>query len=53
MSVIDAQTIESRHYTDVAEALKDVPGADVISEGTGAFEKKVILNGDERVVVFS
>lgn len=51
MSVIDAQTIESRHYTDVAEALKDVPGADVISEGTGAFEKKVILNGDERVVV--
>lgn len=51
MSVIDAQTIESRHYTDIAEALKDVPGADVISEGTGAFEKKVILNGDERVVV--
>lgn len=51
MSVIDAQTIESRHYTDVAEALTDVPGADVISEGTGAFEKKVILNGDERVVV--
>lgn len=51
MSVIDAQTIESRHYTDVAEALKDVPGADVISAGTGAFEKKVILNGDERVVV--
>lgn len=51
MNVIDAQTIENRHYTDVAEALKDVPGADVISEGTGAFEKKVILNGDERVVV--
>lgn len=43
--------MKADHYTDVAEALKDVPGADVISAGTGAFEKKVILNGDERVVV--
>ncbi len=51
MNVIDAQTIENRHYTDVAEALKDVPGADVISSGTGSFEKKIVLNGDERVVV--
>ncbi len=51
MNVIDAQTIENRHYTDVAEALKDVPGAVVVDNGYGAVEKKIILNGDERVVV--
>lgn len=51
MSVIDAQTIENRHYTDVAEALKDVPGAVVVDNGYGAVEKKIVLNGDARVLV--
>ena len=51
ISVVDAQTIEERHYQDVSEVLKDVPGANVIDSGAGAFEKKIILNGDERVLI--
>ena len=51
VTTIDAKKIESRRYQDVAEALKDVPGATVIDTGTGAYEKKVMLNGDERVLV--
>ncbi|MDO5473957.1 MAG: TonB-dependent receptor plug domain-containing protein, partial [Phascolarctobacterium sp.] len=51
ISVVDAQTIEERHYQDVSEVLKDVPGAVVIDTGMGAFEKAIKLNGDERVLV--
>ena len=51
ISVVDAQTIEERHYQDVSEVLKDVPGANVLDAGAGAFEKKIMLNGDERVLV--
>lgn len=51
VSVVTAEKIESRHYQNVAEALKDVPGASVIDTGVGAFEKKVVLNGDARVLV--
>lgn len=51
VSTIDAAKIESRRYQDVAEALKDVPGATIVDTGTGAYEKKVMLNGDERVLV--
>lgn len=51
VSVVTAEKIESRHYQNVAEALKDVPGASVIDTGVGASEKVVVLNGDERVLV--
>ena len=51
ISVVDAQTIEERHYQDVSEVLKDVPGANVLDAGAGAFEKKIVLNGDERVLI--
>lgn len=51
ISVVDAQTIEERHYQDVSEVLKDVPGANVIDNGYGASEKKIVLNGDERVLI--
>ena len=51
VSTIDAAKIESRRYQDVAEALKDVPGAVVMDNGYGANEKSIILNGDERVLV--
>lgn len=51
ISVVDAQTIEERHYQDVSEVLKDVPGANVLDTGTGAYEKKIALNGDERVLI--
>ena len=51
ISVVDAQTIEERHYQDVSEVLKDVPGANVLDSGDGASEKKIMLNGDERVLI--
>lgn len=51
VTVIDGSRIEERRYTDVSEALKDVPGATVIDDGTGATEKKIYLNGDDRVLV--
>ena len=51
ISVVDAQTIEERHYQDVSEVLKDVPGANVMDSGQGAFEKTIKLNGDDRVLV--
>ncbi|MBQ7317707.1 MAG: TonB-dependent receptor, partial [Phascolarctobacterium sp.] len=51
ISVVDAQTIEERHYQDVSEVLKDVPGANVIDTGVGAYEKVVRLNGDDRVLI--
>ena len=50
-TVISAEKIADRHYLDVADALKDVPGATVIDSGEGADEKKITLNGDERVLV--
>lgn len=51
ISVVDAQTIEERHYQDVSEVLKDVPGANVLDNGNGNSEKKIMLNGDERVLI--
>ncbi len=51
ISVVTAEQIESRHYTNVAEALKDVPGANVLDTGNGSYEKPILLNGDERVLV--
>lgn len=50
-TVISAEKIADRHYLDVADALKDVPGANVLDTGVGAYEKKIVLNGDERVLV--
>lgn len=50
-TVISAEKIADRHYLDVADVLKDVPGATVLDTGVGAYEKKVVLNGDERVLV--
>lgn len=50
-TVISAEKIADRHYLDVADVLKDVPGAMVMDTGVGAYEKKVVLNGDERVLV--
>ena len=50
-TVVSAEKIEERHYQNVAEALKDVPGAQVQDTGVGGFEKKIVLNGDARVLV--
>lgn len=51
ITIVGADEIESRHYTNVAEVLKDVPGATVSDNGNGTSEKCVYLNGDERVLV--
>ena len=51
ISVVDAQTIEERHYQDVSEVLKDVPGVNVVDKGIGATEKVIRVNGDDRVLV--
>lgn len=51
VTVVDASKIEEGRYSDVSEVLKDVPGATVIDDGTGATEKKIYLNGDDRVLV--
>ncbi len=51
ITIVGAEEIESRHYTNVAEVLKDVPGATVSDNGNGTSEKCVYLNGDERVLV--
>lgn len=50
-TVVSAEKIEERHYQNVAEALKDVPGAQVIDSGMGSYEKAIVLNGDTRVLV--
>lgn len=50
-TVISAEKIADRHYLDVTDVLKDVPGATVMDTGVGAYEKKIVLNGDERVLV--
>lgn len=51
ITVITSQQISDRGYRTVTDALEDVPGARVLDAGTPAFERKVMLNGDERVVV--
>lgn len=51
VTVITSQQISDRGYRTVTDALEDVPGARVIDAGTPAFERKVMLDGDERVVV--
>ena len=51
ISVVDAQTIEERHYQDVSEALKDVPGVNVLDGGAGVSAKNIVLNGDDRVLI--
>ena len=51
ITIVGADEIESRHYTNVAEVMRDVPGASVIDDGTGASQKIINLNGDDRVLV--
>jgi vitamin B12 transporter len=51
VTVVDAKKIEEHHYQDVVEALRDVPGAEINSNGTFGVERKLKLNGDERVLV--
>ena len=51
VTVITSQQITDRGYRTVTDALEDVPGARVLDASGPAFERRVILNGDDRVVV--
>lgn len=51
ITVVDAAKIENRRYQDVSEVLEDVPGAHIMDAGYGTSEKKISLNGDERVLI--
>ena len=51
VTVITSQQISDRGYRTVTDALEDVPGARVLDASGPAFERRVILNGDDRGVV--
>ena len=51
VTVITSQQISDRGYRTVTDALEDVPGARVLDASGPAFERRVILNGDDRVVM--
>lgn len=51
ISVVGAEQIEERKYQDVGEVLKDVSGVTVLDNGIGTKEKKIKLNGDDRVLI--
>lgn len=51
VTVITSQQISDRGYRTVTDALEDVPGARVLDASGPAFERRVVLNGDDRVVV--
>ena len=51
ISVVGAEQIEERKYQDMGEVLKDVDGVTVLDNGIGTKEKKIKLNGDDRVLI--
>ncbi len=54
ISVISAETLAEKNYSDVSEALADVPGVNMLgSGGKGAVngEDMIMINGDTRVLV--
>lgn len=51
VTVITSQQISDRGYRTVTDALEDVPGARILDTSGPAFERRVVLNGDDRVVV--
>ena len=51
VTVVGSKRIEERHYQNVVEILRDIPGTEVNSNGSYGVERKLKLNGDERVLV--
>ncbi len=53
VSVMTARTIETRHYKDLNEVLRDMPGVTVTTHGGVGFERsdKVYINGSDAVLV--
>ena len=58
VKVITRQEIEKRHYTDVTEAIKRIPGVTFTNSGYrggeygfNAYNNSMSINGDSRVIV--
>lgn len=58
VKVITREEIEKRHYTDVSEAIKRIPGVVFRNPGYrggeygwGAYNNTVSINGDDRVII--
>lgn len=50
VSVVTGEEIERRNYQSVTEAIKNVPGANVLGSA-GSDEQYITLNGDARVLI--
>ena len=50
VSIVTAEDIEKHNYKTAADALKNVPGVNILHNG-GEQEKHIILNGDSRVII--
>lgn len=51
ISVITKEEIEKMHYRSVADALRQLPGVEVIAQGQTGALTKVYINGTDRVLV--
>lgn len=54
ISVITKEAIADNNYSDAAEAISKVPGVNVLgsgAKGTSMGQDKILINGDERVLV--
>ncbi|MCH3949403.1 MAG: TonB-dependent receptor [Acidaminococcus sp.] len=51
VTVITSDQIAERGYRTVTDAIEDVPGARVLNASGPAFERMIMLNGDDRVLV--
>ena len=54
ITVIDKEKLETSNYADAADALRDVPGVNILgsgAKGTSMGQDLILLNGDSRVLV--
>ena len=54
ISVISSETLAEKNYSDVSEALADVPGVNMLgsgAKGTLTGQDSIMINGDTRVLV--
>lgn len=54
VTVIDRKTLENKHYTDLGDALKDVPGVDLQNYGASGenyTSNRLYINGSTNIVV--
>ena len=53
VEVLSGRTIETHHYSDLTEALRDVPGVSITRHSTAGFEQSdnILINGSKNVVV--